>query len=288
MNTIQNVNSLEKLRAKYKQGSLVCTILIVMFGIAMLVGMSNADVPVQFFVIVIPFIAIPVFGRLRGISKKFQFLYKESFVKSILNETFTDAWCNWNEGYSKRAVEEIGLIEKGNQFHSEDYVSGKYEGIPFEQSDVVVKRVVRSGKSTHTYIHFKGRIFSFEFPKTDFYSVAVFSKSFMYPGNFDGVPHQRVELESEDFNREFVVKAMQPHDAFYVLTPQVMECITSLYRIYGNVAMRYVGGKVHVAINMQGNAFDGDIRKKIVYVEEMDKIKRDCHVIIDVIHKLKL
>lgn len=289
MNTMQNINRMEELRAKYKNTSLLLgiPILLITFFIFCAIGGRFTQVwIIIFFIAVIG--SYPIVNRLSGISKEFQLLYKEFFAKGILNEIFTDVQCNWNEGYSERAVESIGLTRQGNRFHSEDYIRGRYEDVPFEQSDVVVKHVVRTGKTTHTYTYFKGRIFTFEFPKTDIWSVVVFSKSFMYQGNCDGIPHQKVELESDEFNRKFIVKAMRPHDAFYVLTPQVMEYISNLEQTYGNVAMRYIGGKVHVAVNMSGNAFDGDIKKKVVYVEEQEKIRRDCNVIIDMIHKLKL
>ena len=45
---------------------------------------------------------------------------------------------------------------------------------------------------------------------------------------------------------------------------------------------------MYVAINLAGNAFDGDIYKKIIYAEEVDKIRRDCSVIIDVIQSLNV
>lgn len=286
MNTMDYINRMEELRGKYRNTSLLLALPFIPVVFSLLAGSMTG---LGLGLIIISAVAMfPITGRLSHISKEFQSLYKEFFAKGILNEIFSDVQCNWNFGYPEHTVERFGLIRKGNRFHSEDYIKGRFEDVSFEQSDVVVKNVVRTGKSTHTYTYFKGRIFSFEFPKTDVCSVVIFSKSFMYQGDCDGIPHQKVEMESDEFNRNFIVKAMRPHDAFYVLTPQVMECITNLYNAYGNVAMRYAGGKVHVAVNMAGNAFDGNINKKVVYVEEMEKIRRDCNVIVDMIHKLKL
>jgi hypothetical protein len=52
--------------------------------------------------------------------------------------------------------------------------------------------------------------------------------------------------------------------------------------------MRYLGNKLYVAINTTGNAFDGNIKKPFVYVDEINKIKNDCAVIMDIIHRLRI
>lgn len=76
----------------------------------------------------------------------------------------------------------------------------------------------------------------FDLQKSDIRSVGIRSKNFQYYGNLNGFHHENVTLESEAFNREFKVMAAYPVDAFYVLTPQTMECVTDLYRRAGNVA----------------------------------------------------
>lgn len=286
MNAMQNINRMEELRTKYRNTVFWLAIPFVVLMFCIFGGALELICIAIFLISAV--CEIVIVNKLSRISREFQQLYKDFFAKGILDEIFTDVQCNWREGYSEWMVDDIGLTKKGNRFSSEDYIRGRYEDVPFEQSDVVVRHVVRSGKQTHTYTYFRGRIFTFEFPKTDICSVVVFSKSFMYQGNCGGISHKKVEMESGDFNKRFIVKAVQSHDAFYVLTPQVMECISNLEQTYGNVAMRYIGGKVHVAVNMAGDAFDGNINKKVVYVEEQEKIRRDCNVIIDMIHKLKL
>lgn len=288
MDIMQTMNNMEQLRKKCVIGK-VTGIALMACGMCLMYVMSDS-VGSELFILSAILIAagIPIMRVSAKDSKQFQYLYKNTFAKGVLESIFSDIMCNWEYGFMENQIEGTGLMKMGNRFHSEDYVSGTYQGIKFEQSDVIVKKVVRTGKSTHTYTYFEGRVFSFDFPKTDYWSVAVFSKSFMYDGALQNLRHDKVEMESKDFNKNFIVRAMRPVDAFYVLKPQVMECISNLYSHYGNVAIRYFGGKMYVAINLSGNAFDGDVFKKIVYAEEVDKIKRDCNVIIDVIQSLSV
>lgn len=288
MDIMQTMNNMEQLRKKCVI-SKVAGIALTVFGTFLLCTMRfNYEIIFFIMALILMLTGVAVMKLFDKEKMQFQFLYKNTFAKGVLDSIFSDVVCNWEIGFHPQQIEGIGLIRMGNRIHSEDYVSGTYQGVKFEQADVVVKHVVRSGKSTHTYTYFEGRVFSFDFPKTDYWSVAVFSKSFTYSGALQNLRHDKVEMESKEFNRNFIVRAMRPVDAFYVLKPQVMECISNLYSHYGNVAIRYVGGKMYVAINLAGNAFDGDIYKKIIYAEEVDKIRRDCSVIIDVIKSLNV
>lgn len=286
MDTSQAIKNLEELRLSCKKAQSLMAVPLVGIFVTFLLFPFCQYIIILAFVLVA--VACPIIKKTKVTEKQFQHAYKEMFAKSILQEMFGDVICDWDIGYSEMAVETIGLVQKGNRFSSEDYIKGQCEGIPFEQSDVVIKHVVRTGKHTHTYTYFKGRMFSFDLPRQDIGSVVIFSKSFLYPGNCNGMRHEKIDMESQDFNKSFKVKSMNPHDAFYVLTPQIMECIENLEQRYGNVAMRFIGGKLHVAINMSGNAFDGDCRKPIAYVEEKNKIMQDSNVIIDIVQTLKM
>lgn len=286
MDTRQATKNMEEIRQKYRMYTIFLVVLAVSF---LLSGMAIVRFPNTFFV---PFIlmvfCIPVANKMNNLNKQFQYVYKETFARNILEEVFESVTCDWNMGFLEPAVEQFGLTQHGNRFSSEDYIKGSYQGVPFEQSDVVVKHVVRSGKQTHTYTYFKGRMFSFDLEKTLEGSVVIFSKNFMYPGNCNKMRHEKVDMESQKFNKTFKTKSIYPHDAFYVLTPQMMECIERLERTYGNVAMRFVGRKLYVAINMSGDAFNGNINKPIVYVEEKNKIKQDTNVIVDIVKTLQM
>lgn len=286
MDTSQAMKNLEELRLSCKKAYGMIAVSVIGFFVSMFI------IPFCPYLFILTFgfafLAIPFAKKAKESEKQFQYVYKEMFAKSILQELFGDVTCDWNIGYSELAVDKIGLVQKGNRFSSEDYIRGQYDGVPFEQSDVVIKQVVRSGKHTRTYTYFEGRMFSFDLPRNDIGSVVIFSKSFLYQGNCNRMRHEKIDMESQEFNKNFKVKSINPHDAFYVLTPQIMECIEQLYRKYGNVAMRFIGGKLHVAINIKGNAFNGNYRKPIVYVEEKNKIMQDSNVIIDIVKTLKM
>ena len=288
MSISQTVFELEAMRKKCRANDITLMILAAFTMISMWMTSIVGD-PSWVFLPLLGFAGIFIMSFNHGKYKKdFQRYYKNTFATQVLSQMFTQLNYNWDNGFSEDVVDRIGLTLWGNRFSSEDYVSGMYNGVFFEQSDVVVKHRTSSGKNSHTYTYFKGRMFSFSFPKTDILSTMVFDKGFNYKGKGGKLRYEKVEMESEHFNRRFQVKAVRPIDAFYVLTPQMMECICKIEEKYGNVAMRYELGKLYVAINMSGNAFNASISKPIVYTEEIERIKYDSWIITDIIDTLKL
>lgn len=221
-------------------------------------------------------------------NKQFQMLYKNNFLVGLLRQWFPDAQFNWDKGFSEQAVNAVGLVQRGNRFYSEDFICGTYNGVFFEQSDVTIKNVVRSGKHTHTYTYFKGRMFTFSYDMKDIVSTLVFSRDFGYKGYGFRFRYEKIPVESVNFNNNFMIKSARPVDAFYVLTPQMMECVTRLEKYLGNIALHFTPGKVHVAFNTNVNAFDVDTKNPIDFRREAELRRQDMQIIIDIIDALKI
>ena len=290
MDTMQIVNQLDDLHRRYRKSMYLFAAPIVLIMIGYIGAPRMGAVGSVFGILMFAIMGCIIYASrtMARINRQYQDLYKNSFVISVLNQTFTDIQVNWECGFTRQNIEQMGLLKLGNRYNSEDLIHGVYEGVSFDQADVTIKNVTGSGKNRHTTTYFKGRVFAFDLQKSDIRSVGIRSKDFQYYGNLNGFHHEDVKLESEAFNREFKVMATYPVDAFYVLTPQTMECVTDLHRRAGNVALRYLGNKLYVAVNTIGNAFDGDIKKPFVYVDEINKIKGDCAVIIDIINRLRI
>jgi len=219
----------------------------------------------------------------KKMANEYKKIYKETFVKGILNEQFDNVEYYGERGFDTNAVKEFGLTKLGNIFKSEDYLRAKYKGINFVQADVTIQYKTY-GKNSHTTTYFKGRMFAFEVPEKRVLSVQLFSNNFNYrAGTISKFKANKIQMESEYFNREFDIKSVNSMDAFLVLTPPMMEKINKIKSTYGNVGMHFCGNKLYVGINMSGDAFDGDIKRKIDYFEEKQATMRDLNVIKDII-----
>ena len=97
---------------------------------------------------------------------------------------------------------------------------------------------------------------------------------------------EKVEMEDVNFNKRFVVRSTSPHDAFYVLTPQMMQRLTYLEQTYGRITMVIVNGKLYIGIDNRMDSFDPQYMKPIEYLREKERMLADVKVIEDLIQIL--
>lgn len=215
--------------------------------------------------------------------------YKETFLNDLLREIFDDVVYDWKDGFASEEVEIMGMVQRGNRFHSEDYLRASYNGVSFEQADVTIKHVTGSGKNRHTTLYFKGRMFKFHTTVKRVVDVQVFSEGFRYRAKpYEGYHMRKVEMEEMDFNRKFDVLSVDEMEAFYVLTPPLMERIKSLRDKYGNVAFHFKPNEVYVAFNCKRDAFDAVLTEEISYPKEKARLEEDIRDIISIIETIGL
>ncbi len=286
MGISEQIKKLEDIRQKiviiYTIAAVIALFIVIYFV------SNNGILGGNMFIVIAGFITVValVLTGCGPLMKKFKKEYKEIFLTSVLQDSFDDVIYIWNQGLPKKTVTESGLVQYGNRYSSEDYLSASYKGIHFEQADVDIKNE-SGGKNKSTTTYFKGRMFSFDFPDKKAVSIQIFSNNFQYRGK----PEERwkmkkIELEDIDFNRQFDVKSVDEHEAFYILTPPFMERIKNIKNHFGNLAMHFTHGKLYVGFNSSRDAFDAPIFGKIDYITEKNRMLEDVQVIKDIIDVL--
>ncbi len=195
-------------------------------------------------------------------SSKYTLMYKEAVIRRALQKKFDMLIFDPEGGFSRQMIAGTEMISMGNRFHSDDYISAEYNGVHFERSDVRIQQVTSNGKTTTVVTLFEGPWMIFDFGKPFRCDLQVTERRFgsnrRHTGLFGfGARMQKLETESEAFNERFNVYAESPHEAFYLLTPQVQERLLSLAaRTDGGLMLCFLGGRLHVAVNTGKNAFE--------------------------------
>jgi hypothetical protein len=220
--------------------------------------------------------------------------YKREVVETILKRTFDNLYFEPKKGLSRDVIAGTGMMMMGNRYSSNDYISGRYKNTGFAQSDVCIQHVTRRGKNTHTTTYFRGRWMIFDFNKNFAADLLVRENGFYYTkqkGGWFSPEEERMErlkLEDEQFNREFDVFAQNEHEAYYILTPHIMESIRDLNaKISGKLVLCFVASKLHVGVHNNKDAFEPPIFRTIdetLFAE----IENDIKVITSFIDELNL
>lgn len=226
--------------------------------------------------------------------------FKNKFVLKSLENKFTDLYYNPDKGIPYSIIDATQMMNMGDKYHSEDYISAKYKDIKFEQADVHIEEEHEStdsdGNTTTTYITiFKGRWMIFDFNKEFKADVQISQKGFTnsrvkkFFGKKDEL-FKKVTMESENFNSKFNVYAQNEHDAFYIITPSLMERIERLaVRNKGKMLFCFVNNKLHIGIHDNKDSFEpGSVFKQINEEESIKKISNEIEVITQFVDELNL
>jgi len=129
---------------------------------------------------------------------------------------------------------------------------------------------------------FWGGFFEFSFPK-QFKGRVIVTEEGTFVSNM-----QRIKLESIEFNKKFRVYTDNEHNAFYILTPHLLEKIMELEKNNrGNIMMSFANDKLVLGINNNVNTFEMRLWKKIDE-SAIQKMEEELNVIKEIVLELKL
>lgn len=161
--------------------------------------------------------------------------YKNKYALLKIREVpgFSNLKYAAKQGISFDEPMKVGLLpgQAKSFYESGDYFEGAYEGIRFRASSV---ETYEPDNSTLTVFDGQVIVFSaFHAFKTSETAIQIFPKK--QSGKMKGLTlREKVETENEAFNSMFSVYAENGHNAFYILTPQVLEDILEFAKIIQN------------------------------------------------------
>lgn len=301
-----NVEELKQLQSQIIKKNKICNIVgLLLFLIALAIYLSIA-IPKKtdiYLMIIISFIElifcliIVMYIKSKANDKDIEKFYKEFknvFVLKSLNNIFTDIKYYPEKGFSKNFIKNIGMLYTGDSYNSNDYISGKYKDIAFEQSDIHIEEKYieedADGEKEEVWkTIFLGRLMIFDFNKPFKTNIQVASYRFEAESLPWSKKFSRVEMEDAEFNNTFNVYAESEHEAFYVLTPHFMEKLKTITKkINCGIMFCFVDNKLHIAVDNEKDSFEYNVFEPIDEIKIEKEITNDIKLITDFIDELNL
>lgn len=216
--------------------------------------------------------------------ERFNCAFKDSYILSTIQSTnrYQNLSYSKFKGFSYDDIRNGAVINCGDRkyFSSEDMLTGQYRNVQFCFSDVKTQKIVIRNNKGDIETIFQGQVIRldrFDHRKVSDGYLQIFQKKFLF--DIQGWTGQhKIEMEDMVFNQKFQVYAEDEHNAFYILTPQMLEKITEFSQSVGEqVAISFYGETMFVAINGWGSAFDAKIDVPIA--EQKEQILKDVQVI---------
>ncbi len=206
----------------------------------------------------------------RQAHQRFSLAYKNRYVLPTLEGTgyFEDLHYQPKGGLSYNEIRDSGVVACGEYkyYETEDLLTGRYQGIPFLYGDVKTQYLRRKAKRNEIRTLFQGQVMRFSAQgrsKRSFGHLQIFEKEFL--SDLRGwTASNRIETEDEAFNRRFQVYAADSHNAFYILTPQMLQQITRLADLLKDqVAITFTGSSLYVAVSRTRSAFEPHVDEPV-------------------------
>ncbi|MFI3291177.1 MAG: DUF3137 domain-containing protein [Opitutales bacterium] len=216
---------------------------------------------------------------------------KMFFAKRLMADYFSEIFENFDYNPTNRIDNHIlrsqmFLNGRIDEISGSDYISANYKGLELEMSDVSLTEVKvtidskgRRRESRHKF--FKGLWCVCDLKRTLQTDLWIIEKR-----GFLNSHHGTVDTDNEAFNKHFAVYTKTPVEAFYVLTPHMMEYIEAIdKKVDGKIHLRFLpDGKLYIAINSNRDSFEFGFNCTIP--EAMEIIKKDLGYITDFIDEL--
>lgn len=285
-----NLINLNELRKKAKNRMILCIIIGVIAVLILNILMNNV---LSTILTLLTIAGLGVFAVKPYM--EFKTKYKEMFVQSNLEGVFDNLNYQPNIGISRDIIKNTQMMQMGNKYHSNDYIEADYNGVHFIQSDVCIQEETHDSENrSHTETYFRGRWMIFDFNKEFKANVQVVQNGFKHAKRKrlfgkEEEKYKKVEMEDVTFNKEFKIFAQNEHDAFYILTPQMMERIRNIANnIDGYLILCFIDNNLHVGIHTNRDSFEPSMMKEIDPEVEKQKIINDINLITTFVNDLSL
>lgn len=296
-NGMYGFSDLEPLRKKVHLYSKLIGIGIVSFFVSLWIIPFLCFLQGGWVLIILFYVSFAIAGKIvlknRKVSEtEYNKAYKEVLVAPALAKSFDTYTYRPEAGISTDEVLRLWNQADFSAFNieSEDLLTGTYNGVYYEQSDL---RVTMRRKSDRKLTGFSGCVSKFRFDKNISGKLIVCTQMYDYSSS----QLSEVKTENEEFNNNFNIYAENEHDAFYILTPHFMEAMLKLYkalplplgagRYIKNLRMLFENDTL---VMLRGNVrmFEVPIGREIDFIKDKERIIKDMRQLLDIVDILNM
>lgn len=225
------------------------------------------------------------------IRKRYRKNYKNLVVAKAAGGLFDEYSYYPEYGFDVAEIAATGIMRTGNRYQSEDMVEGRYKGVQFRRSDVYIAHHTQSGKSSHTTVYLRGSWLTFQYNKDFESDLQITTKDFGYEQKntsrlFTRSTDLRHSIQTEDmeFNSMFECNCQNDSEAFYLLTPRVMQMLKLLRtELNAPFMVGFVKNMLHVAINSGKNHMEppvfGELNPELAVMQTRTELRSICNII---------
>ncbi len=177
-----------------------------------------------------------------------------------------------------------------DEIEGSDCVKAVYKGLNIEMSDISLVSVTTTEDENGMQSESRSTVFQGLWMICDFGKTLSAEVKLSKRSKLDRLFRSKgIQTESEEFNKRFCIQSESPVEAFYILTPHMMEYILGMQsKGGGDVYMSFLReGRVHIAINSGRDSFEAE-KGTVNAAALREKFVGEIRYITDLIDELRL
>lgn len=218
----------------------------------------------------------------RDFNKSFKSIAIKKVIKNLGLDYESDKFINYSEFNAPK------IYPTPDSYSGNDLIYGDYNGVSFKFSDLFLQKRVEmvdeKGKTKVSYeTIFRGICFIAEFNKN-------FTSKTYALSHRRSVGFPKFEMDDSEFEKVFNVYGDDRINAFYILTPNLMENILKLRNLFKSpLNLAFLNNKIYIYIEFGKDSFEPDIKKSLVGDDSLIlRYKAEILALLNIINELNL
>ncbi|VEU80511.1 DUF3137 domain-containing protein [Haploplasma axanthum] len=252
---------------------------------------DNSTSVIIILLVIIGITAIPfsIYNKkAKDLKKNFDNTIKNEIVNIVLKETLEDSSYN-PQGYVPiETINSAGLVRRPDRFSGEDLITGSYNGVKFQVSDVDLKERHETRTKNGTIVtyrtYFKGRWYVYEFSKNFKQVLKIVERN----SGTNTRALKKFETEMLEFNKKFSIYGSDEQFFYYVVNPYLIERLLILENQHrGSIYYCINNNKLHIGINDNSDSLEVDFSVPI-NEQTLKRFTEDIVLIKTIIEEFRL
>ena len=284
-----SLDELLELGKRIKKRNTISGIVAVVGVIATICCFGTAFFPIGLIICVGALISILITNTRLG--NKYRELYKTTMIDRVAKEYFSEYEYKPETGFAKDYLRSLGIMSFGSDYRSEDTLKGVYNGVPFTRADVYIADTTTDSEgNSSTTVYFRGQWLEIVPNKAFNTDLQIIQSGFSFTNRKKGIFTKKAErrhvLETEDvdFNKRFQCLCQNDAEAFYLLTPSLMQAIMRLSEILPyKMMIAFVNNTLHVLVDTHRDSMEPSSPKNGNFDLQIADLRQDMEIIVNVI-----
>lgn len=238
-------------------------------------------------------ILIILYIRQKRLTRRLDAKFKQSVIPDMIKAVNPNLTYNAGAGHSEDEFMKTeiytGRIDK---YYSSDLVEGNIDKTHLKISFITASVKQNTGKSKMPVPVFEGTLVTLDFNKYFTGKTKIYTKDFIakFEGlmNSFGDEYEKINLENADFNDKFIVYTTDVQQAFYILSPNLIEKIMEIQSFNGtsrNMDVLFIDNRLYITFE---DVHFLDMNKADNYTEQITLFQSEIKYFINMVEILEL